>query len=73
MKILLNLKNNFFFKIKLVSTFIILTPIYTIIFSLRPLIKVKIANIDITRIGHSLNYELFKLYEKEKKIKLSGL
>ena len=67
MKILLNLKNNFFFKIKLVTTFIILTPVYTIIFFLRPLIKVRFANIDITRIGHSLNYELFKLYKKEKK------
>lgn len=67
MKILLNLKNNFFFKIKLVTIFIILTPIYTIIFFLRPLIEVRFGNIDITRIGHSLNYELFKLYEKEKK------
>ncbi len=67
MKILINLKNNFFLKLKLILTFLILIPIYILIFFLRSIIKIKFGNIDITRIGHSLNYELYKLYKKENK------
>jgi putative glycosyltransferase (TIGR04372 family) len=67
MKILINFNKNFFFKIKLVISFILLIPIYLIMFCLRPFLIIRFAEIDLSRIGHSLNYELLSLYKNKKK------
>ena len=65
MKILMNLRKNFFFKIKLIVCFLLLIPVYIIMFCLRPFLIIRFGEIDLSRIGHSLNYELFSLYQNE--------
>ena len=65
MKILMNLRKNFSFKIKLIICFLLLIPVYVIMFCLRPFLIIRFGQIDLSRIGHSLNYELLSLYRNE--------
>ena len=53
-------------KIKFIIFIILFSPLYLMIFILRPIIFLKFGLLAVDRIGSIIDYELYKIYNKKK-------